>query len=167
MDAIEAILTRRSIRRYTDQPISPETVDELLKAAMAAPSAHNKQPWSFVVIDDHQLLEVFAELHSYSGMLSQAQLAILVCGDTLVQPERWMLDCTASAQNILLAAHAKGLGAVWVAVYPGSPRMKEVQTILKLPDHISPLCLISLGHPQGKINPSKRYDPAKIHKNQW
>ncbi len=167
MDAMEAILSRRSIRRYTAETISPEVIEELLKAAMAAPSAYNVQPWRFIVIDDHQILDVIPEFHPYAGMLPQAQLAIAVCGDTLVQPDRWMLDCSTAAQNILLAAHARGLGAVWVGVYPVSERMKEIQNLLNLPDHILPLCLISLGHPQENKAPSNHYDPAKIHKNQW
>ena len=167
LDAIEAILTRRSIRSYTGEPINQDLVALLLKAAMAAPSAHNVQPWRFVLIDNHQILDQIPEFHPYAAMLLKAQLAIAICGDTSVQPDRWMLDCSASAENILLAAHAKGLGAVWVGIYPVRQRIKDIKKLLNLPDHIYPLGLISLGYPRIKKKPPNNFDPDKIHKNQW
>jgi nitroreductase len=167
MDAIEAIMSRRSIRKYSGEPVSQELVDLLLKAAMAGPTAHNTQCWRFVVIDDHQILDKVPEFHPYAAMLLQAQLAIAICGDTSVQPDRWMLDCSAAAENILLAAHASGLGAVWVGIYPVQERIKDIKKLLGLPDFIFPLGLISLGYPQEVKPQSNRYDPTKIHKNQW
>lgn len=167
MDAIEAILTRRSIRKYTAEKIADEIIDELLKAAMAAPSAFNAQPRHFMVIDDRLILDKIPEFHPYAEMLKQARTAIAICGDIMVQPDRWMLDCAASAQNILLAAHAKGLGAVWLGIYPAEERIKDLKNLLELPQNIIPLCLISLGYPQEKKKPSNRYDQDKIHKNRW
>jgi len=166
-DTIEAILTRRSIRKYSGELISQELIDDLLKAAMAAPSAHNAQSWHFVLIDDHQILDKVPEFHPYAAMLLEAPLAIAICGDTAVQPDRWMLDCSAAAENMLLAAHASGLGAVWVGIYPVSARIKDIKKLLDLPEHIMPLGLISLGYPGETKPPANRYDPAKIHKNQW
>jgi nitroreductase len=167
MDAIEAILSRRSIRKYSAEMIPQQIIDLLLKAAMAGPTAHNSQCWRFIVIDDHQIMDKIPEFHPYASMLLEAQLAIAICGDTSVQPDRWMLDCAAAAENILLAAHASGLGAVWVGIYPVAQRIRDVKQLLNLPDHIFPMGLISLGYPEETRAPSNRFDPSKIHKNQW
>ena len=167
MDVMEAIFTRRSIREYTDAPISPEDINELLKAAMAAPSAHDAQPWHFIIIEDHQILDKIPETHPHAAMLLQAQLAIAICGDTQVQPDGWMVDCATAAQNILLAAHAKGLGAVYVGIYPIAARMQELKDLLNLPKYILPLALISVGHPKKKKASVDHYNPVKIHWDRW
>ncbi len=167
MEAIEAILTRRSIREYTSETISPEAINDLLKAAMAAPSSHNVQPWHFIVIEDHQILDKIPETHPYATMLLQAQFAIAICGDIQVQPEVWMVDCALAAQNILLAAHAKGLGAVFVGVYPITSRMRELKDLLKLPDYILPLSLISMGYPKEPKAPANRFSSSKVHWGRW
>lgn len=167
MEAMEAILTRRSIRKYTDKPISPKCIDELIRAAMAAPSAHNAQPWHFVIIEDHQILDKIPETHPNAVVLYQAQVAIAVCGDSKNQSGWWMVDCAAATQNILIAAHARGLGGVWIGVYPIAARMRELQELIKLPDYILPLALVSLGYPAEHKEPANRYDAAKIHKNLW
>lgn len=167
MGTIEAILSRRSIRKYTARKISLKKIEGLLKAAMAAPSAFNAQPWHFIIIDDRRILDKVPEFHHHSDMLLQAKTAIAVCGDTQVQPDRWMLDCSAAVQNILLTAHAEGLGAVWVGIYPVPERIKGLKDMLGLPDHIVPLALIPLGYPREKKSPANRYDPSKIHNNHW
>jgi len=115
MDAIEAILTRRSIRRFRDEPVSDDLIETLLRAAMAAPSAGNQQPWHFVVIRDRETLDTTSTVHPYATMAAEAALAIVVCGDTTLEMHKgfWVQDCAAAIQNLLLAAHASGLGAVW------------------------------------------------------
>ena len=167
MDALEAILTRRSIRKYTDQKISPELVDELLKAAMSAPSANNSQPWHFVLINERQILDRVPEFHAYSSMLYFAPLAIAVCGDSNVSPLYWAQDCCAASENILLAAHARGLGAVWLGVYPIEQRVQALGKLLDLPENIVPLSIISLGYPAAGKPSEDRYDSAKVHLNHW
>jgi nitroreductase len=167
MDAMEAILSRRSIRKYSGEAISEATVLDLLKAAMSAPSAHNAQPWHFIIIDDRQTLDKIPQFHPYSAMLREAQLAIAVCGDTQVQPAFWVQDCAAATENILLAAQAKGLGAVWLAVYPREERTQGLINLLGLPDNITPLSIVSLGYPGEKKAPADRYTEAKIHRNHW
>ena len=167
MDAIEAILSRRSIRKYTSEQVSSEDIGIMLKAAMAAPSARDAQPWHFIVIDDHRILDTIPETHPNASMLFEAQLAIAVCGDSQYQPGWWMVDCAAAAQNLLLAAHAIGLGAVWIGFYPVAARMRELQGLVGLPSHILPLALIALGHPGEKKELLNRYDSGKIHRNYW
>jgi nitroreductase len=169
MDAVEAILTRRSIRKYTAEPVSDELAKELLEAAMAAPSAGNQQPWQFVVIRDRQLLSEIPSIHSYSSMVPQAALAILVCGDRQLarMPEYWVQDCSAATQNLLLAVHAKGLGAVWLGVYPREERVAAFRQLLGLPEHVIPMALVAIGHPAEHKPRGDRYDPARVHADGW
>lgn len=169
MDAIEMILTRRSIRAYTEQPVTEATIELLLKAAMAAPSASNKQPWKFVVITERIQLDKLAEVCPYGKMLTQAPLAIAVCGDMQADQDSgyWVQDCSAATQNILLAAHASGLGAVWLGVYPRPKRVADVARLLDLPTGIIPLGLLSIGYPAEVKPPSERFDLSKVHYNHW
>lgn len=169
MDVMKAIFTRRSIRKYTDQPVSDELMETLLRAAMAAPSAGNQQPWHFVVIRDRKVLDKIPEFHPHSKMLYQAPVAILVCGDPTVEKYegRWPLDCSAATENLLLAAHAKGLGAVWLAVYPVEERMAKLRELLGIPEHINPFALISLGHPAEEKEPADRYKKERVHQDKW
>jgi len=169
MDALDAIFTRRSIRIYTDEPIGDRDIETLLRAGMAAPSAGNQQAWEFVVIDDRRLLEAIPDVHPYAQMCAAAPLCLAVCAD----PSReryagfWVQDCAASVQNILLAAHALGLGAVWLGIAPGGDRAQQVADLLKLPAGIEPLALIAVGHPAETKAPEDRYDPDKTHHNGW
>lgn len=172
MDAMECILSRTSIRSFTDTPVSAAEVSKLLEAGMAAPSAVNMQPWMFVVINKRELLDSLAEKLPYAKMLKQAPLAIIVCGDlrrTLDQREReyWVEDCSAAAQNILLAAHSIGLGAVWTAVHPVSSRVDAVQSILDMPDYLIPLNVIPVGYPAEGKDSKKKWDESRIHWNEW
>lgn len=171
MEAYEAIVTRRSIRKYDSRAVSEKTVEELLNAAMHAPSGGDKQPWHFVVITDRIIIDEIPKFHHYCGMLKEAQLAILVCGDlraSLMNNVGYLIqDCSAATQNLLLAAHAKGLGAVWLGVYPRPERISGMKNLLGIPDHIIPLALISIGYP-AETNPKPaRFDSSKIHKNKW
>ena len=169
MDAYQAILTRRSIRAYTDQPVAPELITQLLAAAMAAPSAGNQQPWQFVVITERGLLDALADLLPFGKMLKQAPLAIAVCGDMTAQTREgyWVQDCSAATQNLLLAAHALGLGAVWLGVYPREERVAGVRRLLAAPEQVIPLCLVSIGHPAEQREPANRYREERVHQNQW
>lgn len=169
MELFEGILTRRSIRRYTDEKISDELIKKLLVAGMSAPSAGNQQDWHFVVITDREILDEIPKFHPYSQMLKQASVAILVCGNIEVESHRgyWIQDCSAATQNILLAAHGLGLGAVWLGIHPGRDRVEGISDLLNLPSHILPLSLISIGYPAEEKPKSERYDDAKISYNAW
>ena len=168
MDAMEAILTRRSIRKYTKQPVFDEVLKELLEAAMCAPSAGNRQPWCFVVINDRKIMNEIPKYHPYAQMLKEAPVAILVCCDSDLQlAELGMEDCSAATQNILLAAHAKGLAAVWLGISPAGPVAAATKKLLNLPEHIVPISLISIGYPAEQKPRQDRYRADRIHYNQW
>ncbi|MBA7525590.1 5,6-dimethylbenzimidazole synthase [subsurface metagenome] len=168
MDAVEAILTRRSIRKYTKQPVSEEVLKELLEAAMYAPSASNQQPWCFVVINDRKILDEIPKYHPYAQMLKEAPVAILVCCHSDLQSGGYgVQDCSAATQNILLAAHAKGLGAVWLGVYSTEQRVIAIKKLLNLPENITPISLISIGYPAEQKPRPDRYQADRVHYNQW
>lgn len=169
MDALEAIFTRRSIRSFTPQTVPPETLETLLKAAMYAPSAGNGQPWHFVVLDERAVLDEIPTFHPYAAMLHEAPLAIVVCGDESLQkyPDRWPQDCSAATQNILLAAHALGLGAVWLGMFPNAEREGKLGALLKLPAGVHPLSIVAVGYPNQQRHQPERYKPERIHHNQW
>ena len=169
MDAIEAILTRRSIRQFTAQPVTDEAVRELLRAAMYAPSARNSRSWHFVVIADRQLLDAVPNFHPYSSMIRQAPLAILVCGDDKIEPRSayWVENCSAATQNILLAAHAMGLGSVWLGIYPNDDRVEGMRRLTHVPEHVIPMALIVVGYPAERLTTPERYDAGRVHSNTW
>lgn len=169
MDTLEAIFTRRSVRQYTPQPVPEELVEKLLRAAMQAPSSSNGQPWHFVVIRDRRLLDEIPQFHQFAEMLPQASVAILVCGDERLEKRRgcWAIDCAAATQNILLAAHALGLGAVWTDVHLDEKRVVGMRELLGLPDHIHPLSLVPVGYPDEHPEPVDRFDASRIHLNAW
>jgi len=169
MEVLEAILTRRSIRQYTNQKISDELVKKLLEAAMQAPSARNYQPWQFVVVDDRVTLNQIPAFHPYAEMMEQAALAILICGDLKLEKmvEYIVQDCSAATQNLLLAAHAMGLGAVWLGVYPRERRSSGLKNLLNIPDHIVPVSLVALGYPTESKQPEYRFNEKRVHFNYW
>ena len=168
MEAIEAIMTRRSIRRYTGEEVSLELEKKLLEAAMAAPSAHNRQPWHFIVVRSRETLDRIPEYHQYSRMLREASLAVVVCGDNKVQTtDFWINDCSAATENMLIAANALGLGAVWLGVHPGEELVRETRELLGIPGHVTPLCIVSFGHPAEEKPPGERYDESKVHREKW
>jgi nitroreductase len=169
LEAMEAILGRRSIRKYTVEPVTDGQLKCLLEAGMASPSAHNRQPWHYVVIRDKATLIEIPKFHPYSKMLEQAALAIVVCGDSELDGETgfWVQDCAASTENILLAATATGLGAVWLGVHPNEGLVKSLKALLKLPEKITPFCIISVGHPAEQKLPANRYDEKRVHQNKW
>jgi nitroreductase len=169
METLEAIRTRRSVRKYTDQTVSSEQLNILLRAAMQAPSASNSQPWVYVVITEREILNSIPKFHPYSQMLLEAPIAVMVCADEneVKKPGRWMLDCSAATQNLLLAAHDQGLGGVWLMVYPDLQRMQQIRDLLQLPDHVFPVNLVSLGYPAEHPLPEDRFKPERIHYNRW
>ena len=168
-ECVDVICSRRSIRRFTSETISSSDLKILLKAGMQAPSARNTQSWQFVVINQRENLIRIAEFHPYAGMLNHAPVAIAVCADLSLEPnlEYGALNCAAATENILLAAHAIGLGAVWLGIYPRKQRMTDLKDLLNLPDQIVPIALIALGHPEEKKDPEDRYRSDRIHYNQW
>jgi nitroreductase len=169
VEAIQAILTRRSIRKYTPEPVPDSLIAEVLAAAMSAPSAGNQQPWQFVVIADRRLREEIPTFHPYAQMVPDAPVAVVVCGDLHLESYKgyWVQDCSAATQNILLAAHARGLGAVWVGIYPKEERVQRLQKLLGLPAHVIPLALIPMGFPAERVPPEERFHPSRVHRNRW
>jgi nitroreductase len=169
MDTLEAIHTRRSIREYQDKTIPEELVTDLLRAAMAAPSARNQQPWEFVVITDAEIRQKIPSVCQFAQMIVHAPLAILVCGNLKIETSQgyWVIDCSAATQNMLLAAHALGLGAVWTGVYPREERMDGLTEVLDLPEYILPHSLVVFGYPAQQHPQEDRFKPERIHHNGW
>lgn len=175
-DASEAVLknimTRTSIRAFTDQAVEESKVEALLRAGMAAPTAVNKQPWAFVVVREREQLDRLREAQPNARMLATAQLAIVVCGDMEKALEGaaqsyWVQDTSAATENILLAAHALGLGAVWTGVYPIADRVAAVSEALGLPSQIIPLNVIPIGYPDQSPEPKDKWNPANVHYERW
>ncbi len=169
MEAYKALLTRRSIRKYEGWKIPKELVNEILKAAMYAPSAKNQQPWCFLAVDERKILDRIPAFHPYANMLKQASLALLVCCDkNLIKSEGyWIQDCSAATENILIASHDQGIGSVWLGVYPREDRVKGMRNLFKLPENIIPFSLISLGYPDEIKQQPERFDEKRIHWNKW
>jgi len=169
MELLDAIHTRRSIRKFLDKPVPEEMVETVLRAGMAAPSAGNQQPWHFLVITDKDRREAIPAFHPYSKMVVQSPVAILVCGETEGKkwPTFWDQDCSAATQNILLAARDLGLGTVWVGVYPEKDRMDGFRKLFGIPEHILPFALIPMGWPDGKFEPWDRFKPELIRRETW
>lgn len=173
MDAIDNIMTRHSVREFKDTPVEPEKIDLILKAGFAAPTAVNKQPWHFVVVDDMKLRFTLASDLPYCKMIAQSPIAIVVCGDEkkfYKDPDEdlyWVNDTSAATENILLAAHALGLGAVWTAVYPEVSRIRVVRETLNLPDNLIPLAVIPLGYPAKTGKVIDKYDSGAVSYNRF
>lgn len=169
METIEALLTRRSVRHFTPELVTAEQIDTLLRAAMHAPSACNQQPWHFIVVTQRELLERIAQVHPYAQMLKQAPLAVIVCADVSLEtcPGNWAIDCSAAMENLLLAAHAQGLGSVWVGIHPVEERVSAFRGLFHLPKFVMPLCLAAVGHPMEPLPVVDRYKPERVHANGW
>jgi nitroreductase len=166
MNIIETIFARRSIRRFQSTPIEKEKIETLLKAAMAAPSAMNKQPWEFVVVTNPEILKEIRASLMFGKFV--APLAIVVCGNTSIfknptKADFWVQDCSAATQNILLTAVELELGTVWLGVHPIHNFSKKISRVLDLPDHIKPLNVIYVGYPAEEKPSRTQYDPEKVH----
>ena len=169
MEAMTALFSRRSTRLFTSKTVSSDVLNDILRAGMCAPSAGDERPWHFIVLTDKTLLLEIPKFHPYAGMLKQVQTAVLVCGDPGLQKRKgyWVLDCAAATENMLLAAHAKGLGSVWCGIYPTEDRIINCRKLLALPEHIVPFSLLPLGFPAENKQNADRFDPSRVHQNGW
>jgi nitroreductase len=171
MDLFEAIHTRRSIRSFTNEPVSEADMETVLRAAMAAPSAGNSQPWHFVVIHDRTILDAIPAIHAHAAMVKSAPVAIAVAAELALEKYPgfgyWTLDCSAAVENLLLAARGLGLGTVWCGIYPRPERMEGLAKLLKFPEGVSAHALVVMGHPAQEFKRVDRFNPERIHKNVW
>jgi len=169
MELMEAILTRRSVRKYIKKEVSKDKIQEILKAAMSAPSAGNQQLWHFVVINDTKILAEIPSFHVHAKMLKDAAFAILVCGDLDLEKHKdmWVQDCAAATQNILLAVRDLGLGAVWLGIFPRENRVTGMKNLTNLPENVMPFSLVSIGYPAEKQEQLNRFKNSRIHYNIW
>jgi nitroreductase len=168
-NAYESLVSRRSIRQYENRPVPKELVRKLLEAAMCAPSARHQEPWHFVVIDDRKTLEEISCVHPHAKMAASAPLAVLVCGEPALETAKGYcpVDCGNAALNLLQAAHALGLGGVWVGIYPRVERMAEMRRILSIPEGIIPFAFLPIGYPAESKGRENRYKGERVHNNKW
>ncbi len=169
---IDCIMTRASVRSYTGEQIPDSTVNKILRAGMAAPTAANQQPWHFVVINEQSLKDSITAAFEYAKMVEHCSFAVVVCGDMdrlftgdVPAGGFWVEDCSAASENMLLAAHALGIGAVWCGVYPVEERLERLRSILNLPSNLTPLNVIAFGYPAQPVAPKEKWDAAKVHYN--
>ena len=167
---LDNIATRTSIRDYEARPVEKEKIEKMLRAAMAAPTAMNKQPWHFVVVDQRNVLDALAGANPYAKMLKKAPLAIVVCGNTdkMIEGDGrdfWIQDASAATENLLLAAHAMGLGAVWTGAYPSEERCISISKVLSLSDNLIPLNMIVVGYPAEQPQPKQKFKEENISYN--
>ncbi len=169
MDLLTGILSRRSVREYTQRPVPKDVLNMVLHAAMSAPSAGNQQPWEFIVIESQRLLERIEDIHPYAKMAKNAPLAIVVCGNLSLEkyPGNWMVDCAAACENILLAAHGQGFGGVWCAIYPYEDRIRGFRQQFKIPENIIPMAIIPIGYPKKRPTSGHEFKKDRIHRNFW
>ncbi|MEW6713977.1 MAG: nitroreductase family protein [Nitrospirota bacterium] len=171
-DFMDVIYTRRSVRKFTGEKVKKDDLDAILRAGMSAPSAVNVQPWAFIAVTDRKILDQLCEALPYAKMLDTAGAAIIVCGvpdkDDTYAKKYWVMDCSLASENILLAAHALGYGALWTASYPDSEKVKAVRKILFIPDNIIPLNVIPIGIPADKnAKPVDKFKEENIHWEKW
>ena len=169
---IKTILNRKSVRQFSDKPVEKDKILTILRAGMSAPSARNRQPWKFVVVDDKDLLKAMGAELPHAKMLFNSPLGIVVCGDISNKEDRtantfWVQDCCAAVENILIATEALGLGAVWTACYPKEDRVEIPQRILNLPEYIVPLCVIPMGYPKSDNSPIEKWNEENIIYNKY
>lgn len=165
--ALENILTRRSVREFQPRPVEAAKVNLMLRAAMAAPTLLDMQPWHFVVLNRRKDIEAYAGNNHHSEMIRGAQVVIVVCGDTARMAqgqsrEAWVQDVSAATENLLLAAHSMGLGAVWTTGYPVERKVGYIRQRLGLPGNLIPLASVLIGYPADNGQPKDKWDPAKI-----
>ena len=167
---LDNIATRTSVRDYEARTVEKEKIEKMLRAAMAAPTAMNKQPWHFVVVDQRNVLDALAGANPYAKMLKKAPLAIVVCGNTDKMIEGggrdfWIQDASAATENLLLAAHAMGLGAVWTGAYPSEERCISISKVLSLSDNLVPLNMIVVGYPAEQPQPKQKFKEENVSYN--
>ena len=164
---IDAILARRSIRSYTDEPVSEEHITAMLEAAMSAPSGMNRKPWHFVVVSDREKLDRLGATTNSWAMLKEAPLAVVVCGDPGISEKYWDQDSIAALENLLIAVSMLGLGAVWLGCHPNPERVAPVREILGVPVPVVPIAVLSIGHPAEEKESRTQYDEERVHRNGW
>ncbi len=170
--AIDCIMTRASVRSYTGQQVPDSIVNKILRAGMAAPTAANQQPWQFVVVNDQSLKDSITAAFEYTKMVADCSFAVVVCGDMdnlfkgdIPDGGFWVEDCSAASENMLLAAHALGIGGVWCGIYPLKDREQRLHSILNLPAGLTPLNVMAFGYPAADVSPKDKWKPSKIHYN--
>jgi nitroreductase len=168
-EGLRAILARRSIREYTNQPVTSAQIEQLLRAAVSAPSAGNEQPWKFIVMEDRETMNRAAGTDPGLQMLRQAAAAILVCGEPRLAKYKgfWPQDCAAATQNIVIASQMLGLGSAWMGLYPIRYRIWRIRKITRLPWRIVPFAVVSIGYAAQPKPPADRFDPRRVHLNHW
>lgn len=171
-EAYDCIMTRSSCRSFTDARPTEEQIDSLLQAAMAAPTARNARPWQIVVITDREILDTIASTYKNIKMAAEAPMAFVACGDLTIANEKggdefWDQDLSAVTENILLAAHSMGYGAVWCGIYPIQERVEFIQKLLDLPKTVIPLSVIPIGQPKNPLSPKDKFDRSRVHYNGW
>ena len=169
MDIMEALVTRRSIRKYADRQIDDHQIRELIRVACYAPSAVDKRPWEFIVIQDRKRLEAITKIHPHAQMLLQASAAILLCGvpERAHTPDYVPVDLSAATQNLLLAAHGMGLGGCWLGIYPRKERIAPFRELFAIPADVIPFSLVALGYPAETRSTAERYDEKLVHHERW
>lgn len=178
MDLMEGLLTRRSVRKYeTERKIDKETIKEIIKAAQYAPTAHNKQPWEFLVVDDREVLEHLRHIQRWTSFAKDAACVVFVCGDTEKsfsrnkENEKWTfidVDCAIATENLMLAAWAKGIGTCYCGAAPMQRVVDDLKEYLHLPENIRPFAIVTMGYPaETPKQPDDRYNPDKIHWGKW
>ena len=169
MDAIQAILGRRSIRKFTGEKIPEKDVKKFLEAAMAAPSACNQQPWHYIVVKEKETFNKIMEAQPYTKMLEKASVAVVVCADPALQtcPGFWVQDCSAATENLLLAVHALGYGATWCGLYPNDDVVWKIRKIFDMPKEVYPLCVVAVGVPGEEKPPADRFKQERVHSEKW
>lgn len=171
---IESIMTRASVREYTAEEVNDTIINKILRAGMAAPTAANQQPWQFVVITQQNLKDSVSSAFEYAKMVKDCSFAVVVCGDMdnlfegdIPDGGYWVEDCSAASENMLLAAHALGLGGVWCGIYPLRDREQRLHSILNLPSNLTPLNIIAFGYPAHPVAPKNKWTPSKVHYNSF
>ena len=166
---MQEIINRRSVRSYRSDAVTEEQIEQVLRAAMAAPSAGNQQPWEFIVVTDRALLAKITEVHPHSKMLHEAPAAIVVCGNTSREKHTgfWVQDCSAAVQNMLLEATHHGIGSVWLGVYPRQDRVDGMKKLFSLPEQVVPFAVVALGHAKEPPTSVDRFNPGYVHRNGW
>lgn len=171
---INCIMTRASVRNYSEREVPDSIVEKILRAGMAAPTAANQQPWEFVVVTEQNLKDSITSAFEYTKMVAHCSFAVVVCGDMdnlfkgdIADGGFWVEDCSAASENMLLAAHALGLGGVWCGIYPLKDREGRLRDILKLPSRLTPLNVMAFGYPSQPVMPKDKWDPSKIHYNAY
>jgi nitroreductase len=170
---MSAIFTRCSVRSYLPKPVEDDKIERILRAGFQAPSAHNRQPWEFLLVTGKEDLKAIAGMSPWSKVAEKAPLAIACCADTRrgnpdnTEEPWWIQDLAAATENILLQIEEEGLGGVWLGWYPEQERVKAFSARFGLPSHIAPFSVVVLGYPAQKQRPSERYDESRVHWGRW